>query len=120
MSGRLVAASTTTASEDSKPSSSVRIWSSVCSRSSFAPLIAVWHPPAEAAVSLGTSQEVHDLREFSLRLVDAGDVVEGDADRLGVDAARLRTAEVPERPHPACSFGGSPGEQHEQPDDQQG
>ena len=38
MSGRLVAASTTTASEDSKPSISVRIWSSVCSRSSLAPV----------------------------------------------------------------------------------
>ncbi len=37
-SGRLVAASTTTASELSKPSSSVRIWSSVCSRSSLAPV----------------------------------------------------------------------------------
>ena len=34
----MLAASTTTASEGSKPSSSVRIWSSVCSRSSFAPV----------------------------------------------------------------------------------
>ncbi|MEA2229162.1 MAG: hypothetical protein QOF04_2792 [Solirubrobacteraceae bacterium] len=38
-SGRLVAPSTTTASLDSKPSISVRIWSSVCSRSSFAPIM---------------------------------------------------------------------------------
>ena len=39
-SGRFVAPSTTTASVDSKPSISVRIWSSVCSRSSLAPLSA--------------------------------------------------------------------------------
>ena len=190
-SGRLVAASTTTASVGSKPSISVRIWSSVCSRSSLAPVTddralaraadrvelvdeddrrrrrsrlreqvahargadaddrldelrrrdreergvrlagdrareqrlagagrarqqhAVRHPAAEAPVALRVLQEVDDLGQLGLRLVDAGDVGEGDADRLRVDAARLRAAEAAERAHPAAAAAAAPREQHE-------
>ena len=80
---------------------------------------AVGHAPAEAPVALGVLEEVDDLRQLGLGLVDAGDVGEGDADRLRVDAARLRAAEVAERAHAAAGRGGAPREQHEQADDQQ-
>ena len=184
--------STTTASAGSKPSISVRIWSSVCSRSSLAPVTAtepwrerpiassssmkmiagaaslalanrsrtreaptptiasmnseaeieknaacaspatarassvlpvpgrpgqqhaVGHPPAEAPVAVGVAQEVDDLGQLGLGLVDPGDVVERDADLLGIDPARLRAAEVAERAHPAAAARGAPREQHEQ------
>ncbi len=60
---------------------------------------AVGHAPAQAPVALGIAQEVDDLRELGLGLVDAGDVVEGHADRLRVHAPRLRAPEVAQRAH---------------------
>ena len=80
---------------------------------------AVGHAPAEAAVAVGVSQEVDDLRQFGLGLVDPGDVGEGDADLFRVHAPRLRAAEVAERAHPAAGFGGAAGDQEEEADDQQ-
>ena len=77
------------------------------------------HAPAEAAVAVGVAQEVDDLGQFGLGLVDAGDVVESDADLLGVHAAGLRFAEAAERAHAAGALGGALVDQHEQPDDQQ-
>ena len=66
---------------------------------------AVGHAPAEAAVALGISQEVDDLRQFRLGLVDAGHVVERDADLFRVHAPRLRAAEVARaRPSPPPAF----------------
>jgi hypothetical protein len=56
-SGRFVAASTTTACELSKPSISVRIWSSVCSRSSFAPLTAT-EPWRERPIASSSSMKM--------------------------------------------------------------
>ena len=79
----------------------------------------VGHASAKAAVALGITQEVDDFREFGLRLVDPGDVVERDADLFRVHAARLRFPEATERPHAACALGGAFVEQHEQADDQQ-
>ena len=177
-SGRLVAASTTTPSWPEKPSISVRIWFSVCSRSSWPPndrapprarpivsissmkMIAgatlrasanssrtrlaptptiismnsdalalkngtfaspavarassvlpvpgapgqqhaLGRPRAEAAVLLRVLQEVDDLVDLGLHLVDAGDVVERHAHRLGIDPlllARRPAARRPSRP----------------------
>ena len=59
------------------------------------------HPSAEPLVGRGVAQEVDDLGQLVLRLVDPGDVVEGDADLLGIDAARLRATKVAECAHPA-------------------
>ena len=169
-SGRLVAASTTTPSLPEKPSISVRIWFSVCSRSSWPPIDAgaaaraadgvdlvdeddrrrdlarlgeqlahaagadaddhldelrgagaeerhlglagggagqqrlagarragqqhaLRRAGAETAVLPGILQEVDDLVDLGLDLVDAGDVVEGDPHRLGIDALLLAAAE---------------------------
>ena len=169
-SGRLVAASTTTPSWPEKPSISVRIWFSVCSRSSWPPIDrapprarpmvsissmkmiagatlrasanssrtrlaptptiismnsealalkngtlaspavarassvlpvpgapgeqhALRRARAEAAVLLRVLQEVDDLVDLGLDLVDAGDVVERDAHRLGIDALLRAAAE---------------------------
>ena len=58
-SGRLVAASTTTASVDSKPSISVRIWSSVCSRSSLAP-VTLTEPWRERPIASSSSMKMID------------------------------------------------------------
>ena len=60
---------------------------------------AVGHPAAEAPVALGVLEEVDDLGQLGLGLVDPGDVGEGDADRLRVDAPGARAAEVAERAH---------------------
>jgi hypothetical protein len=43
-------------------------------------------PAAELPVLLRVPQEVDDLRQLRLRLVDSGDVREGDAVALGVVA----------------------------------
>ena len=171
-SGRLVAASTTTPSWPEKPSISVRIWFSVCSRSSWPPIArapprarpmvsissmkmiagatlrasreqlahaagadaddhldelggagaeerhlglagggareqrlagarrpgqqhALGRARAEAPVLLGVLEEVDDLVDLGLDLVDAGDVLERDAHRLGIDALLLAAAEEP-------------------------
>ena len=64
---------------------------------------AVRHPAAEAAVAVGVLEEVDDLGQLGLGLVDPGDVGEGDADRLRVDAARARAAELAERAHAAAA-----------------
>ena len=79
---------------------------------------AVRHPPPETFVALGAAQEVDDLGQLGLGLVDPGDIVEGDADLLGIDATRLGAAEIPERAHSPAGRR-PPREQHEQPDDQQ-
>ena len=55
----------------------------------------------ELHVLVGRAEEVDDLRELRLRLVDPGDVIEGDGDLLGIDAPRLRAAEVAEEPRAA-------------------
>ena len=49
---------------------------------------AVRHPPPQAAVALGISQEVDYLGQLRLGLIDPGDVGEGDADRVRVNAPR--------------------------------
>ena len=60
---------------------------------------ALRHPPAEPAVGFRVLEVVDDLAQLVLRLVDAGDVVEGDARiRLDVD---LRLA-LPDRHQPAA------------------
>ena len=48
---------------------------------------------AETAILLGVLQEVDDLVDLGLDFVDAGDVVERDPDRLGIDALLLAAAE---------------------------
>jgi hypothetical protein len=57
---------------------------------------------AEALELLRVAQEVHDLLELGLRLVDAGDVVEGDAALLLGQQLRLGLAEAHGTPPPPC------------------
>ena len=59
ISGRLVAASTITPSEPVKPSISVRIWLSVCSRSSW--------PPSDCAAAAGAADGVELVDEDDRR-----------------------------------------------------
>ena len=53
---------------------------------------------AETAILLGVLQEVDDLVDLRLDLVDAGDIVERDAHRLGIDALLLAAARAVRRP----------------------
>ena len=80
---------------------------------------AVGHATAEALVALRVLQEVDDLRQLLLGLVDAGDVGEGDADRLRVDAAGARAAELPQAAEAAAALGHAPGDEDEDADEQQ-
>ena len=57
-SGRLVAPSTITASPESKPSISVRIWLSVCSRSSLPPLNGEAPPARERPIASSSSMKM--------------------------------------------------------------
>ncbi len=57
-SGRLVAASTITVASDSKPSISVRIWLSVCSRSSLDPLPKPAPPLRERPIASSSSMKM--------------------------------------------------------------
>ena len=50
---------------------------------------------AEAPILFRILQEVDDLVDLRLHLVDAGDIVERDADRLGIDALLLAAASSP-------------------------
>ena len=77
-SGRLVAASTTTASVGSKPSISVRIWSSVCSRSSLAP-VTLTEPWRERPIASSSSMKM----------------IAGAAARACVNRSRTRDAPTP-------------------------
>ena len=55
---------------------------------------------AEPAIFVGILQEVDDLVDLRFDLVDAGDIVEGDADGLRIDRlllARRRAARRPSR-----------------------
>jgi hypothetical protein len=60
----------------------------------------VGDPTAELDVLVGTAEEVDDLLQLRLGLVDAGDVLEGDHDLLGIDPTRLRATEVAEEAEP--------------------
>jgi hypothetical protein len=73
----------------------------------------------EARVLLGVLEEVHHFGELGLGLVDARDVLEGDAllGRLG--ASGPRATETAERIHPAPLARGPAGEVDEQRDDEQ-
>ena len=74
---------------------------------------AVRDAPAELAVPVGTAEEVDDLRQLGLRLVDAGDVGEGDAVRLPARSA-ARSSGVNE-PRSVCAFAPSATSQTSRP-----
>jgi hypothetical protein len=80
----------------------------------------VGHAPAQAPVALGVAQEVDDLCQFGLGLVDAGNILERDADLFRIDASRLRAPEFAECAHAPGALRGAFVDQHEQADDQQG
>jgi hypothetical protein len=74
----------------------------------------VWHAPAEADVAVGRLQKVDDLGQLVLGLVDSSDVVERNADLLGVHTARLRTAKAAQCSSYTAARGRAPGQEVEQ------
>jgi hypothetical protein len=54
-------------------------------------------PPAQLAVLVGTAEEIDDLDQLLLRVVDAGDVGEGDAVASRRIALRVRAGEGAEQ-----------------------
>src|SRR5919106_840903 len=115
-SGRFVAPRTMTPSAPVNPSISVRIWLSVCSRSSCPPIAP---PPPRAlrdgrpqpAVAVGVLQEVDDLDELLLRLVDAGHVGEGRSPFGHLVPLRPRSAQPADA---AGAGGGRPAYEHDE------
>ena len=77
ISGRLVAPSTITATLDSKPSISVRIWLSVCSRSSLPPRLAL------------------ELRERPIASSSSMKMIDGEASFACLNRSRTREAPMP-------------------------
>jgi hypothetical protein len=75
-------------------------------------------PAAEALVAVRVLEEVHDLQQFLLGLVDAGDVLEGDPLVAGVDATGTRARERAEPgQRPATRAARHPDEQADEQDD---
>src|SRR5207248_2610239 len=121
MSGRLVAASSTTPEPDSKPSISTSSWLRVASRSSWPPAAtaggageqdALGHRRPHGQELVGRAQVVAHLGQLLDGLVHAGHVAEGD---LGLPGGHPPGPGLAEGVGPARSSPAEHQEQDEQP-----